>query len=58
MMKWCISKEQEFENALLNVWLDSTRNKFIFAELEVYNICKIFVMLANIEKITVLMGLS
>lgn len=50
MMKWYISKEQEFENALLNVWLVSTRNKFIFAELEVYNIRKIFVMFANIQK--------
>lgn len=45
MMKWYISKKQELENAIPDIWLVSTRNKCILAVLlkayDIYNIANV-----------------
>lgn len=39
--KWCVSEEHEFENAVLDIWLVFTSNKYIFAILLEGIICDI-----------------
>lgn len=46
-MKWCMSEKHEFENAVLDIWLVFTSNKYIFAILLEGIICDIAIF-ANI----------